>query len=261
MSLSLGQQKKAPCIAVVGATSCIAIHCVRLWLASEEATVFLIGRNSEKLQREANDLKVRYPAVRIECIPMDLCDAKKIKESVDCICESQLPSTVLIAHGTLPEQVDCENNLNVCRNALEINAISPVLWAEAFVGKMQNANNASRLVLIGSVAGDRGRQSNYIYGAAKGLLERYAQGLQHRLALKGSHLKVVLVKPGPTATPMTEHLMSKKARTLAPVNAVAQTIVDGTAKGSFVVYAPKKWALIMFVIKFLPRKIFQRLNI
>jgi len=260
--ISSKQEEGGPFIVVVGATSCIAIHCVNLWLKCEKnAGVFLIGRNADRLRCVANDMAIRFPEAHIKYRATDLCCIEMVKEAVNDVCELRLPTTVLIAHGMMPNQVDCERDLDVCRNTLEVNAISPVLWAESFVEKMQNIKKSSRLILIGSVAGDRGRQANYIYGAAKGLMERYAQGLRHRLILKNSNLKIILVKPGPTATPMTEHLLVKGVSTLASVEAVARTIVAGAAKGGFIVYAPKKWKLIMLVIRWLPDCIFNRLNI
>jgi short-subunit dehydrogenase len=114
------------------------------------------------------------------------------------------------------------------------------------------------LGLIGSVAGDRGRKSNYVYGSAKGLVTRYAQGLQHRLA--ATPVKVVLIKPGPTETPMTAQLKQQGAK-LACVEQVAQAICSGMAQGRAVVYAPAKWALIMMIIRHLPRWIFNKLDI
>ena len=114
------------------------------------------------------------------------------------------------------------------------------------------------VVLVGSVAGDRGRKSNYVYGAAKGLVTRYAQGLQHRFAAGGVH--VMLVKPGPTDTPMTAHLRGKGARLASPEE-VAGCIVRGVARGSRVVYAPGKWWLVMMVIRHLPHFIFRRMDI
>jgi len=246
---------------IVGATSCIAVHCIELWLKSEDTDVFvfLIGRNEGRLKRVANDLIVRFPKAKIEYITVDLCNVAMIQKTINYICESQLPTTVLIAHGAMPKQIDCEKNINICRGTLEINAISPVLWAEAFVDKIQNIQ-FSRLVLIGSVAGDRGRQANYIYGAAKGLLEHYAHGLRHRLVLNASTLKVTLVKPGPTATPMTAHLLNQ-GYTLAPVSIVAQAIVGGVNEGVFILYTPKKWKFIMGIIRLLPDWIFNRLRI
>jgi hypothetical protein len=118
--------------------------------------------------------------------------------------------------------------------------------------------DAGTLIVIGSVAGDRGRKSNYVYGAAKGLVGRYVEGLQHRLAK--TSVKVALVKPGPTETPMTAHL-KQQGMPLAPVEDVAKAIVDGAAEGKRVVYVPRKWALVMMVIRHLPHFVFARLNI
>jgi short-subunit dehydrogenase len=140
---------------------------------------------------------------------------------------------------------------------LDINGISPVLYAEAFASYMQKANRGT-LAIIGSVAGDRGRKSNYVYGAAKGLVARYAQGLQHRLA--GTGVKVVLIKPGPTDTPMTAHLKDLGAK-LAPVEDVAQKIVDAIEQGQGTVYVPGKWKTIMWVVRHLPSGLFNKLNI
>ena len=167
--------------------------------------------------------------------------------------------TVLIAHGSLPDQADCQNNLHAAQDALQVNGLSPALIAEAFIGNMQRAGHG-RLCIIGSVAGDRGRKSNYIYGAAKGLLDRYAQGLQHRLALAGSPVRVTLVKPGPTDTPMTAHLKQGGAR-LATASSVAHSIVKAVSAGRPVVYAPGQWALIMWVIRHLPRLLFNKADI
>ena len=173
-------------------------------------------------------------------------------------CASSVPDLVLIAHGNLPEQVPAQNDLARANDALQVNGVSPVLFAEAFAGRLQAAGTPAVLGLIGSVAGDRGRKTNYIYGAAKGLVERYAQGLQHRLA--ATPVRVCLIKPGPTATPMTAHLQSQGAR-LASADAVAADIVRGMAAGKAVVYTPAKWWLIMNVIRHLPRAIFHKLNI
>jgi short-subunit dehydrogenase len=107
------------------------------------------------------------------------------------------------------------------------------------------------------VAGDRGRKSNYVYGSAKGLVARYAQGLQHRLAR--SSIKVSLIKPGPTLTPMTENLSSTKG--FANVEDVAKDIVKGISKGQSVIYTPAKWQIIMMIIRHLPSFIFNKMDI
>ena len=138
-----------------------------------------------------------------------------------------------------------------------VNGVSPVLFAEALVQHKEKADRGT-LGLIGSVAGDRGRKSNYVYGAAKGLVTRYAQGLQHRLA--GSAVKIVLIKPGPTDTPMTAHLKQDGGK-LASVEQVAQQIVSGMRQGKPVVYTPGKWALIMMIIRHLPQFVFNKMDI
>jgi hypothetical protein len=138
-----------------------------------------------------------------------------------------------------------------------VNGVSPVLFAEAFAKHMQK-NDIGTLAIIGSVAGDRGRKTNYVYGAAKGLVSRYAQGLQHRLA--NTKVKVVLFKPGPTDTPMTAHLKQQGAQ-LASAESVARRIVQGIKQGNSVIYVPGKWALIMMIIRHLPTVVFNRLEI
>lgn len=244
-------------IVIIGATSAIAEHCARLWVAQGASELLLVGRNPDRLERVRADLTVRQPACKIGVVIASLTESSGIKALVDTCCEGATPDIVLVAHGSLPDQAACQHSLDETRQALEVNALSPALVAEAFAARMEAAGRG-KLVLIGSVAGDRGRKINYVYGAAKGLVERYAQGLQHRLA--GTNVTVTLVKPGPTDTPMTAHLKGQGAK-LAPVEDVAARIVDGAAKGKAVVYAPAKWELIMLIIRHLPRFIFNKLNI
>ncbi len=187
----------------------------------------------------------------------DFIDPLAISRLVDGIAAEGAVHTVLIAHGSLPDQAICQKDLLKCHEALTVNGISPVLFAEAFVGHMQKAD-CGTLAIIGSVAGDRGRKSNYVYGAAKGLIARYVQGLQHRLA--GTGVKVVLVKPGPTDTPMTAQLKQQGDR-LARAEDVARLVLEGIKQGKSVVYAPAKWALIMMIVRHLPDIIFNKLEI
>lgn len=244
-------------IVIVGATSSIAEHCARLWLRDRAVDLTLVGRDKEKTERVAFDLRVRSPQSVVRVMQADFIDPAAIGRLVDGIVEQGPLDTVLIAHGSLPDQAGCQQDLPAAHEALSVNGISPVLFAEAFAGHMQKADRGT-LVIIGSVAGDRGRKSNYVYGAAKGLVTRYAQGLQHRLA--GTGVKVVLVKPGPTDTPMTADMKRQGAR-LARVEDVAQLIVSASAQGKSVVYAPGKWALIMMVIRHLPRFVFNKMDI
>lgn len=249
---SLNNKKR---ILIVGATSSIAEHCARLWAAQGAVELVLVVRDAGRGERLAADLRVRGRQAQVELIAAGFREPAEIEAALGAAWGAGV-DVALVAHGVLPDQPACEQDLAACRDALEVNAISPVLFAEGIARRMA-AQGRGTLAVIGSVAGDRGRKSNYVYGAAKGLVERYLQGLRHRFA--GSGIKVVLVKPGPTDTPMTAHL--KGSTKLAPVETVARQIVDAIAQGREVVYAPGKWRVIMLVIRHLPAFVFNRMNI
>lgn len=245
-------------IVIVGATSRLAELCARLWVAREAVELVLVGRNLSKLESIASDLGVRSPQSSISLQVVDFTNPLLIQVLTNEICTKQgVPDIVLIAHGSLPDQQSCQTDLEQVAEALNINGLSPVLFAEAFASKIQKVGKGT-IAIIGSVAGDRGRKSNYVYGAAKGLLNRYAQGMQHRFA--GTGVSIVLLKPGPTDTPMTADLKSTGAK-LASAEEVAEMIVEGVEQGKPEVYAPKKWALIMTVIRHLPKFVFNKMNI
>lgn len=244
-------------IVIIGATSSMAEHCARLWAEESPKNFVLLGRDLAKTELVAQDLRVRSAQSKVAVQTTNFLDASSILEWVNRVVSDGVPDIVLIAHGSLPDQPACQRDLTLCRETLEVNGISPALFTEAFAGHMQKAGRGT-LAIIGSVAGDRGRKSNYVYGAAKGLVTRYAQGLQHRFA--GTNVKVVLVKPGPTDTPMTAQLKGRGAK-LADVSTVARSIVGGVSRGRPVVYAPGKWALIMMIIRHLPRFVFNKMDI
>jgi short-subunit dehydrogenase len=244
-------------IVIIGATSSIAEHCVRLWVQEAPADVVLVGRDDAHLQRIARDLAVRSPESHFDVVHADLRGLEAVQAMADAVFAASAVDIVLVAHGSLPQQVDCQDDLKAAHEALDINGLSPVLVAEAFAQRMSRANRGT-IALIGSVAGDRGRKSNYVYGAAKGLVARYAEGLQHRFA--GTGIKVVLIKPGPTDTPMTAHLKAAGAR-LAPVDGVARDIVRGIGRGAATIYTPPIWRIIMLIIRHLPAFVFNKLNI
>lgn len=246
-----------PRIVIIGATSAMAEHCARHWLSTGPADMVLVGRDAGKTDIVAADLRVRSPASTIRVETGDFIDPANISDLVNKVVRDRPADLVLIAHGSLPDQKQCQQSLVANHEALLVNGLSPVLFAEAFIQHMVKAGKGT-LGIVGSVAGDRGRKSNYVYGAAKGLVTRYAQGLQHRLA--GTPVKVVLIKPGPTDTPMTAHL-KQQGQKMASVEQVAKVICSGMAQGKPVVYAPAKWALIMMIIRHLPRLIFNKMDI
>lgn len=243
-------------IAIVGATSLIAEHCARIWTQEDSIELILIGRDQKRLEVVAADLLVRSPLSSIKIQLADFINPTEIRKTVDSLFIDGPVNIALIAHGTLPSQEDCQNNLDINYNTLEINGVSPALHSEAFAQHMSKLNQGS-IGIIGSVAGDRGRKSNYVYGAAKGLVTRYAQGLQHRFA--GTNVGVTLIKPGPTNTPMTSTM--KGSEKFAPPEEVAKLIISGIDAKKAAVYAPAKWWLIMMVIRHLPSLIFNKMNI
>jgi short-subunit dehydrogenase len=247
----------SPRIVIIGATSSIAEQCARLWVQQGPCQLVLVGRDAARTGSIAADLRVRNAQATVEVRTVQFNDHQAIAALAGALNGDGAVDTVLIAHGSLPDQAVCQEDLAANAEALGVNGVSPVLFAEAFASHMARAGQGT-LVIIGSVAGDRGRRSNYVYGAAKGMVTRYAQGLQHRFA--GTGVKVVLVKPGPTDTPMTAHLKQQGAK-LAPVQDVARQIVAAAAQGQPVVYAPGKWAIIMMVVRHLPAFIFNKINI
>ena len=244
-------------IVIVGATSAMATHCARLWAQGQAQDFTLVGRDAERLERVATDLRARSAGSHVKTVVADFATAAQIAATVDAIVGAGPVDIVLIAHGSLGDQANSQRDLAHCQSELEVNGVSPVLFAEAFAGHMERAGRGT-LALIGSVAGDRGRKSNYVYGAAKGMVTRYAQGLQHRFA--GTPVKVVLIKPGPTDTPMTSHLKAGGAK-MAPVEDVAKGIVAAIDSGRPVAYVPPVWQVIMMVIRHLPAFVFNKLNI
>ncbi len=242
---------------IVGATSLIAEHCARLWIQSEPIFLTLVGRNMAKLEAVAADLRVRNPAAEVEVVVVDFFAPIAIDALVKTLVAKAPIHSVLVAQGALPNQPHCQQHLTACADALQINAVSPVLFVEAFVRYFGEVGHGV-VGIIGSVAGDRGRKSNYIYGAAKGLITRYTQGLQHRFARTG--VNVVLINPGPTDTPMTTEYKQQGMR-LAPVEQVARDIVRGMERGKPVVYTPGHWRWIMRLVCFIPAVLFNRLDI
>jgi len=244
-------------IVIIGATSAIAEHCARLWIKDQAIDLTLVGRDLGRLERVCSDLRVRSPQSQIKILQAEFLDPTSIQNIVDMIVKDELLDIALIAHGSLPEQLAGQSDLSTCNEMLQINGVSPVLYAEAFAKHMAQTDHGI-LAIIGSVAGDRGRRSNYIYGGAKGLIARYTQGLQHRFA--GTSVKVVLIKPGPTDTPMTAALKAKGIKMASPAE-VAKKIVKGISKGKSEIYAPPVWRWIMLIIIHIPKLLFNKIDI
>ena len=244
-------------IVIIGGSSCIGEECVKLWLANHSYRVILVGRNIEKLTKIQIDLNIRYPSSIVDVLIVNFLKPWMIQKCVQNLAQLYSPDIVLIAQGFLTNQVECQQDLNKIQEMLNINGNSVVLFSECFANFFEKRGSGI-LAVIGSVAGDRGKKSNYIYGASKGLIERYIEGLQHRFAK--TNVYICLIKPGPTNTPMTIEL-KRKGLQLASPKIVAKEIIKGIRKGSRVIYTPWYWRYIILFLKFLPFFIFNKLEI
>ena len=240
-------------VAIFGATSEIAVAFGRI-CAEAHDTLVLVGRDSEALERLAADLKVRG-AEAVALLPGDFNHISGLKEVAE---ESWAVfgglDLALIAYGVLPEQKEAIADPTVAAAALHINFVSPALLCDLLAARFEAAK-AGTLAVITSVAGDRGRQSNYVYGAAKGGLQFYLEGLRHRLAKAG--VPVVDIRPGFVATRMTAHLPQGGPLWATPER-VAADMDKAVRRGSAVVYTPWFWRLILMVVRALPRPLFHR---
>jgi decaprenylphospho-beta-D-erythro-pentofuranosid-2-ulose 2-reductase len=243
-------------ILVVGATSAIATECARQLAGLHACNFILVGRNDELLKNSLEDLRLRG-AGRVSALPIkDMTDPDSVEAVVMRAFSESHVDLAIVAQGTLPSQAEVQVNLNALRASLEINAISVALFAESIFGRLEQ-QRFGRLAVIGSVAGDRSRKSNYAYGAAKAFVSSYADGLRHRAG--GTRVGVTTIKPGPVLTPMTQQ-RPQSAKSLARVDRVARVIISGLERGNDVIYAPSRWRLIMAVIRGIPKTIFDRLD-
>ena len=242
-------------IVAVGGTSEIAQQCCKIWLQENSVELVLTGRDEEKLSRVASDLEIRFPGAKIEFQSFDHLSPTSVREFVEKVSQSPL-DIVLVAHGSLTSQSRASGDPKYLWKEHETNAQSPILFAELFSAALERQGHG-RLAIIGSVAGDRGRAINHAYGAAKAGLATYVSGLQHRLAR--SAVRVSLIKPGPTRTPMTENAHVGPSR-LADPKLVAKQIVRGIESGKRIIYSPRSWWLIMRLVRFLPFAVFKYLR-
>lgn len=242
-------------ILVVGATSAIATACARLW-AGQGASFFLVGRSPEKLGQVADDLAARGAGVFTHVL--DLTRFEQHSAMLDA-CYAALGGVdiALIAHGTLPDQKACEGDAQRAIQEFANNGLSVIALLTDLANRME-AQKSGCIAVISSVAGDRGRPSNYLYGSAKGAVTDFCSGLRARLFKSGVH--VLTIKPGFVDTPMTQGLPLPKLL-LATPEKVAQDIVRGVEKRRDTLYTPWFWRFIMLIIIHIPGPIFKRLGL
>lgn len=242
-------------IMIIGATSAIAEATARLY-AKQGDRLYLLARNQERLDTMAKDLKIRG-ANSVNFCQIDVNNFVLHEDVINTAFESLGNiDVVLIAHGTLPDQQACEVNVETTLAELNTNAISTVSLLTQIANKLEIQKNGT-IAVITSVAGERGRQSNYVYGAAKGMLSIFLQGLRNRLHKSG--VNVLDIKPGFVDTPMTAEF--KKGLLWAKPDTIAKSIVLGIERNKHNIYTPFFWQYIMLVIKKIPESIFKRLSL
>jgi short-subunit dehydrogenase len=243
-------------IVIVGATSAIAQAVARRY-AREQASFFLVARDEPKLELVAADLRARG-AARVQVYCMDATDYAGIDAMCAAAWQALPPVDVaLVAHGTLPDQPRTESDWEYAVKEFRVNGESAIACLGALANRFE-AQGRGVLAIIGSVAGDRGRGSNYLYGAAKAAVDVYASGLRARMFKVGVH--VLTIKPGFVATPMTARLDLPEKLTAQPEQ-VAADIARAIARRKDVLYTPGFWRLIMTVIRLLPSAILKRSNL
>lgn len=242
-------------ILIVGATSAMAEACARLW-AQRGDQLFLAARNAAQLDSIAADLRTRGA----NKVGSRVFDANSFDQHAALLAEATACmgglDTVLIAHGTLSDQDRAQQDAAYALQEITTNGTS-VVSLMGLAGEQLSQQGHGAIAVISSVAGDRGRQSNYVYGSAKALVSAFASGLRQRLAKKGVH--VITVKPGFVDTPMTAHL--KKGALWAKPDQVARDISRAIDQGKSIVYTPGFWRLLMLIIKHIPEFVFVKISL
>jgi decaprenylphospho-beta-D-erythro-pentofuranosid-2-ulose 2-reductase len=248
-------QNSEPTALIVGALSAMAMETARL-MAGRSWNLCLVARSKEKLIEFSADLLARG-AKKVDYIVMDVAQAADGGKLLSAAEElSGQINNVLVAWGTLGDQSVAEKDLAAAMHILNTNFNHQALCLLGIASRFEERKSGT-LVGISSVAGDRGRQSNFIYGSAKGAFSLFLQGLRNRMQKHGVH--VVTVKPGFVASPMTRHV--KQGPLFVGPDVIAQGILKAIERKKDVVYLPWFWLPIMLVIKSIPERIFKKLSL
>ena len=241
-------------VLVFGGTSDIAESTLRRLVQRRARRVVLAGRDVDRLGEIAEDLRARG-ATFVECVPFDALDTATHEAMVDAIFDRVGDiDLVLVAFGVLGEQADAEQHATAAVDVARVNYLGAVSVLTPTAERLQ-AQGHGTIVVLSSVAGERARESNYVYGSTKAGLDAFAQGLNDRLV--GTGANVMIVRPGFVHTKMTAGL--KPAPLAATPDSVAAAILDGRATGRTSVWVPRTLRPVMSVLRHLPRPVFRRL--
>jgi len=237
-------------VLIFGATSAVAAEVAVLY-AARGARLHLVARNADKLALVAS----RCSATTVSLQHADLAQVDQNERVVsEALSALGQVDVVLIAHGDLGDQLESERSFAAAESTLRVNFTSVVSLLIPLANHLEQARSGS-IGVITSVAGDRGRPRNYTYGAAKGALNIYLQGLRTRLYASGVH--VTTLKLGPVDTPMTQG--HNKHALFGKPQSVARSIVRALDAHVPEAYVPSFWLAVMPIVKNTPEWLFQRL--
>lgn len=241
-------------IVILGATSAIAQSVTRLYVA-DDVNYILVARNKDKLDIVTQDL-LAVGANSVDNYILDFDDHEKQLEFIKYLESKKIEiDLVLFAYGILYEQNECEQDINKTLEQINSNYNSVILLLTQ-LSPLLEKNNKGCIAVITSVAGDRGRKSNFIYGSAKAGVSTYLEGLRYKLFESG--VSVITLKPGFIDTPMTKNC--KKGLLWVSADVAAKYIVKAIRQKKSVAYIPPFWFWIMLIIRLIPNFIFRKLN-
>jgi decaprenylphospho-beta-D-erythro-pentofuranosid-2-ulose 2-reductase len=240
-------------IVVFGATSAIAKEYCRLKSGSSDQLI-LVARNTEALEDLRKDLIARQVKV-VQTICYDFKNTNDMRTLVNAIFTNGV-DIALLAFGTLPDQEKCQSDAEYLQEHHNLNSTSTISLLSLISEKMKSQKSGT-IAVITSVAGDRGKASNYYYGAAKASVSTFLQGLRQDLFKYDVH--VLDIKPGFVNTPMTVNF--DKGMLWFEPQTIARGIDGAIQKHKDVVYLPWFWKYIMCVIKWIPEFIFKKIKL
>lgn len=242
-------------IVVFGACSAIAQESIKCF-AEKGAEFYILDLSIDRLNMLKNDLETRY-STKVFASEFNALDIEKNSNIIAKI-QKEFGSfdTALIAWGTLPNHSEIIHNYNDIVKEFNVNSLSIIALASIIANYFETQKKGT-LAVISSVAGDRGRQSNYIYGAAKGSLSIFLQGLRNRFGK--TEIKIITIKPGMVDSPMTANM--PKSPLFSKPSVVGKGIYKAMIKGKDIAYIPGYWRIIMLIIKSIPEKIFKKLSL
>ena len=239
-------------VLILGANSDIAKALAKI-MAQDGWNLYLASRRLEPLRRLASDLTIRY-GITAHALYFDALDYQAHQSFYDGL--EPKPEVVVLSFGYLGCQKEAQKDFDQARKIIEINFLGAVSILE-IVARDFEKRQKGVIIGLSSVAGDRGRASNYIYGSSKAAFSAYLQGLRQRLYPSGVH--VLTVKPGFVATKMTRDLDLPKPLVAAPEK-VARKIYQAFKTHKDILYTPFYWHFIMGLIKAVPERVFKRLK-